>query len=459
MMVLSIKTANHISRDITDKISLMKRLTQGETSLRIPDCERSDEIGVLSSGIQACKDSLLEADRARESAETANQAKSAFLANMSHELRTPMNAIIGYSEMLIEDAEDYGTEQAVPDLDKIRSAGNHLLSLINNILDLSKIEANKMELNLETFSLQDLMRETSVTVQPLVNKNHNLFETQIADDISDIHADRTKVKQALFNLLSNACKFTEHGLIRVEADLATREDREWIAIRVCDTGIGISPEQQERVFNDFMQADSSTTRRYGETGLGLAISKRFCQMMGGDITLTSSLGEGSTFTLSLPVKVENLVRQDSKPVQHPSRVIPDQEVAWQDDEPPILLIDDDPAVCELLSRNLVKSGYQVQVAMSGIEGLQFAKDFQPSNPVRFCLTCKCPVSMAGMSWRSSRLTPTSPRFRSSCSPSWTTNSKPMRSVRLTTYSSRATPLKSPGCSTDGCHMKARAPFC
>ncbi len=377
MMLLSVKTANHISRDITDKINLMKRLAQGDRSIPIADCERPDEIGVLSTGIQAFKESLLEADRARDNAETANQAKSAFLANMSHELRTPMNAIIGYSEMLIEDAEDYGTEQAVPDLDKIRSAGNHLLSLINNILDLSKIEANKMELNLETFNLKDLMRETLVTVQPLVNKNHNSLETQIADDISEIYADRTKVKQALLNLLSNASKFTEDGRIRVEAELATKENREWVDIRVCDTGIGISPEQQEKVFHDFMQADSSTTRRYGGTGLGLAISKRFCQMMGGDITLVSTVGEGSTFTLSLPLKVENLVRQDVKPTQIPARTAQDQDIIWQDDIRPILLIDDDPAVCELLSRNLVKSGYQVQVAMSGMEGLQFAKDFQP----------------------------------------------------------------------------------
>ncbi len=377
MMMMSIKTANHISRDITDKINLMKRLAQGDTSIPILDCERSDEIGVLSNGIQAFKDSLLEADRARDSAETANQAKSAFLANMSHELRTPMNAIIGYSEMLIEDAEDYGTEQAVPDLDKIRSAGNHLLSLINNILDLSKIEANKMELNLETFNLQDLMRETLVTVQPLVNKNHNSLETQIANEIGEIHADRTKVKQALLNLLSNACKFTEDGQIRIEAELATREEREWVDIRVCDTGIGISPEQQEKVFHDFMQADSSTTRRYGGTGLGLAISKRFCQMMGGDITLTSTAGEGSTFTLLLPVKVEALVRQDARPTQPPNHPNLDFDIPWQDGGRPILVIDDDPAVCELLSRNLVKNGYQVQVAMSGLEGLRFAKDFQP----------------------------------------------------------------------------------
>ena len=238
---------------------------------------------------------------AKTAAETANNAKSMFLANMSHELRTPLNVIVGYTEMLIESAEDTTMPEAVADLHKILGAAKHLLALINDVLDLSKIEAGKMDLHLERFPIQDLLETVVPTVQPLVAEHANVLEVSVAEAVPPIHADRTKVRQCLLNLLSNACKFTDQGTIRLEVTPETVEGRHWLTIRVCDTGIGIAPEHQAGLFQHFVQADPSTTRKYGGTGLGLAITKHFCQMMGGDITLTSTPGQGSTFTLWLPL--------------------------------------------------------------------------------------------------------------------------------------------------------------
>ncbi|MEE8212797.1 MAG: GAF domain-containing protein, partial [Acidiferrobacterales bacterium] len=222
--------------------------------------------------------------------EIASQHKSQFLANMSHELRTPLNAIIGYSEMLQEEAEDLGQEGFVPDLNNIHVAGKHLLSLINDILDLSKIEAGKMELFLESFEIPSLVRDVVVTIQPLVEKNANTLNVDCADDLGDMHADLTKVRQALFNLLSNACKFTERGTITFNVSQETMEDNPWVSFQVRDTGIGMTSEQMQKLFEAFSQADASTTRQFGGTGLGLAISRKFCQIMGGDITVESTFG-------------------------------------------------------------------------------------------------------------------------------------------------------------------------
>ncbi len=251
---------------------------------------------------QARSEAQLAATLAR--AEAATRVKSQFLANMSHELRTPMNAIMGYSEMLIEDVEEAGHADLVPDLKKIRSAGQHLLALINDILDLSKIEAGKMDLLLEDFSLPETLEEVLDTVRPLLAKNHDRLEVALDPELGVVHADVIRVRQILVNLLGNAAKFTEHGLVRVRAWLATEEDGgRSVFVEVTDTGIGMTPEQRARLFTAFSQADASTTRKYGGTGLGLALCKEFAQMMQGDIGCTSELGVGSTFTLRLPQRV------------------------------------------------------------------------------------------------------------------------------------------------------------
>jgi signal transduction histidine kinase/DNA-binding response OmpR family regulator len=309
-----------------------------------------------------------------EAAEAANQAKSQFLANMSHELRTPMNAIIGYSEMLTEEAQDLGQEDFIPDLRKINAAGKHLLALINDILDLSKIEAGKMDLFLETFDIQTMVRDVATTMQPLVDVNENKLVVDVPADAGSMHADLTKVRQGLFNLLSNASKFTNQGEIRLTVRRELVDAFGWIEFRVKDSGIGMSPEQIQRVFQAFTQADASTTRKYGGTGLGLTITKKFCEMMGGSITLSSELGKGTTFIIRLPA----LVIDDKKPqsVAEPSRErmakAPSSGAAGS-----VLVIDDDPVVQELMRTFLRKEGYRVTAASGGEEGLELARETHP----------------------------------------------------------------------------------
>jgi signal transduction histidine kinase len=244
---------------------------------------------------------------AKEAAEAANRLKSVFLLNMSHELRTPLNAIIGYSEMVQEEAADLGdvTQHFIPDLQKVQGAGKHLLALINDILDLSKIEAGAMELHLETFDIASMLREVVTAMQALVEEKANTLEVRSACELGTMRADLSKVRQSLFNLLSNACKFTERGRITltVSRTLDSLSSADWITFRIADTGIGMTPEQMAKLFQPFTQADASTTRQYGGAGLGLAITKRFCRMMGGDITVDSEVGKGSTFTIRLPTQV------------------------------------------------------------------------------------------------------------------------------------------------------------
>ena len=240
---------------------------------------------------------------ARDRAEDASRAKINFLANMSHELRTPMNAIIGYSEMLLEDAEEEGLDEFQSDLDKICSSGKHLLGLINEILDLSKIEAGKMEVFLESFDINALIREVEATIHPLAENKSNELIIDCPDNAGSMEADETRVRQMLHNLLSNACKFTENGIVTLKVTRATREGVDWVTFDIIDTGMGIPKDSLKNLFLEFSQVDNSSTRKFGGTGLGLAISRRFCLMMGGDITVKSVEGEGSTFTIEMPVKV------------------------------------------------------------------------------------------------------------------------------------------------------------
>jgi signal transduction histidine kinase len=241
--------------------------------------------------------------RAQAVAEQAHKAKSLWLATMSHELRTPLTAILGYSDLLLEDVAALGNSTMLANLRKIHDAGTHILALIQDVLDLSKLEAGMAGLHLETFDVPLLLDEVRGLVEPAVQSHANTLEVTVADTVGRMHADLIKVRQSLLNLLSNACKFTNHGRITLQVSRETGKEGAWYLFRVQDTGIGLTAEQLGRLFQDFVQGDAATTKLYGGTGLGLAISRRYCQMMGGDITATSTLGEGATFTIRLPVEV------------------------------------------------------------------------------------------------------------------------------------------------------------
>ena len=323
------------------------------------------------------------AESARQEAEDANSTKSAFLANMSHELRTPMNAIIGYSEMLIEEAEELEPEEFVPDLKKIQAAGRHLLGLINDVLDISKIEAGKMTLYLEEFDLAAILSDVASTVKPLFDQNGNRLDLCCPSDIGVMVADLTKVRQCLLNLLSNATKFTDHGLVTLTVTVAPCVDgsADRIRLEVADTGIGMTEEQQGRLFQSFSQADHSTTRKYGGTGLGLAISREFSRMMGGDITVVSAPGQGSTFTLELPRRVvlEQAVADGTDASVAPQKSTPAPSGSMPEVAPraTVLAIDDDPDARELIQRALSRDGFRVELAAGGAEGLAMARRLRP----------------------------------------------------------------------------------
>ena len=306
--------------------------------------------------------------------EQATRAKSDFLASMSHELRTPLNAIIGYSEMLFEDAQSAGRESEMEDLGKIQDAGKHLLGLIDNILDLSKIEAGKMTLYLETFELRPMIDSVAATVAPLAKKTGNVLVVDCAGEVGSIHSDLTKMRQILFNLLSNACKFTRNGTITLTALRDVDGAVDWIEFQVRDTGIGMTPDQQAKVFEAFTQADASTTRTYGGTGLGLAITKTFCLLMGGDVTLTSEAGKGTTFTIRLPTVTR---AASDAAVSAAEKRSDGPQVAESEHAPIVLVVDDDPDARELLSRHLQRGGYAVRVAANGEEAMQLARTLQP----------------------------------------------------------------------------------
>ena len=339
-----------------------------EAELKTLNHELDDRVKARTTQLA---NSMRKAEEARKIAEEANQTKSEFLANMSHELRTPLNAIIGYSEMLEEDAEDCGHDDYIPDLQKIRTAGKHLLGLINDVLDLSKVEAGQMDLYLETFDISTMVKDVLSTIHPLAEKNGNSLSMTCDSTANEMTADVTKVRQSLFNLLSNASKFTQQGSISLDVSTQVTHDNSvssnWIIFSVQDSGIGMTPEQIDKIFNAFSQADASTTRKYGGTGLGLTITKTFATMMGGNITVQSEPGKGTTFTLTLPAIVnENMADKIStdleKSVTH---------------KPTVLVIDDNPEACEMLYRLLEKEGCHVVVAQSGEQGLHLAEEIRP----------------------------------------------------------------------------------
>ena len=326
------------------------------------------------------KQQALTISLARDEALQANQTKSQFLARMSHELRTPLNAIIGYSEILEEDATESGQNHVVADLHKILGSARHLLSLINDVLDLSKIEAGKMELCLESFEIRPVIEDVMATFEPLARKNQNSLEVVLSDGLGTMHADLIKVRQTLFNLLSNACKFTHEGRISIEVVKENQPDREVIVFHVSDTGIGMSQEQLHNLFEPFTQADVSIMRTYGGTGLGLTITKRFCEMMGGSIAVHSEQGKGSTFIVRLPVNVTTNTEDPGPRLVDPENIRTLNGYNGKERREKsslVLVIDDDPAVRDLMQRFLTKEGFHVEIAADGKEGVSLAEKLQP----------------------------------------------------------------------------------
>ena len=314
---------------------------------------------------------------ARDEAIEASRAKSAFLANMSHELRTPLNAIIGYSEIVLEELRGR-TDQVGVDVRKIHSAGNHLLGIISDILDLSKIEAGRMELHIEAFAVRDMLADVVNTAQRLMTPNHNAFELHVNGEVGEMQADLTRVRQILFNLLSNAGKFTERGRVALEVRRVPSGSGDpagdWFEFVVADNGIGMAPEQVHRLFQTFYQGDSSTTRKYGGTGLGLAISRRFCQMMAGEVVVESTPGSGSTFRVRLPARVVG----PSLPVDDAARAPSMPDLGRSEAAPQaMLVIDDDPNVYDMMERILSREGLEVYGAANGKEGLALARRLKP----------------------------------------------------------------------------------
>ena len=309
---------------------------------------------------------------AKQVAEDANRTKTEFLANMSHELRTPLNAIIGYGEMLQEDMIDLGCGELVEDVEKIHSAGKHLLGLISDVLDIAKIESGKMSVYSETFDVEALISDVTTTVYPLITLRKNKLVMN-AENLGTMHTDLTKTRQMLLNILNNAAKFTECGTINITVTRVERDDVEWIIFRVADTGIGMSAQQLQKIFQPFTQADNSTTRKYGGTGLGLSITQRFAEMLGGYVTVESQLGEGSVFSLHLPAQNQN-VQPSITPSSPPLPIEAQRAVSISNIA---LVIDDDAIMLDILENYVSKAGYQVVLAGSGKDGLNLAKKLLP----------------------------------------------------------------------------------
>jgi signal transduction histidine kinase/DNA-binding response OmpR family regulator len=365
----------------------MLAVAGGNLDVRIPPIA-PDELGDMNRALIVFRDNAreireardvaekarAEAENARAEAESASRTKSAFLANMSHELRTPLNAIIGYSEMMLEDAADEGDTASADDLRKIQNAGKHLLRLINDILDLSKIEAGRMEVYLETVSVQTLLDEVKTLATPLALTNQNSLEITMDEGIDEFRTDLTKLKQSLLNLVSNACKFTKQGKVGVNVTRHEGANGPDLHFAVSDSGIGMTDEQVAKLFQPFVQADSSTTRQFGGTGLGLAITKQFCRMLGGDVAVTSEPGHGSVFTMVLPLATPEAPMFSELAANNPDGL----QATGPAGATTILVVDDDPQVQDLLGAMLTREGYRVLHATNGREAIARARKELPA---------------------------------------------------------------------------------
>src|SRR5437762_3166503 len=343
---------------------VVRRKTPGEFSKSTIDLLRT----FAAQSVLAIQNARLfqEIEEKSRQLELASQHKSQFVASMSHELRTPLNAIIGLTEMMVSNAPRFGTEKAAEPLRRVHRAGTHLLGLINQVLDLAKIEAGKLELNPETVNLAPLLEDVIGTARQLAEQNKNRLILEAQENLGQLTVDPMRLRQILLNLLSNACKFTKQGWVGLRVKRVV-DGRNWIEIAVADTGIGMTPEQQAKLFEEFTQADSSTARQYGGTGLGLAITRRLAHMMGGDVTVASEPGKGSVFTVRLPGSADLLANSS---IGSNGRRPPSTDC--------VLVIDDDATARELISDHLKAEGFSVTAAAGGVEGLKLAKKLRPT---------------------------------------------------------------------------------
>lgn len=373
---------DEIGQLVTSLNTMLEQLAKQDVIVRL-----NDELEKEVQERRAIEKDLIDT---RDRAEEANRAKSRFLANMSHELRTPLNAIIGYSEMLQEvvTEDDFDREELVGDIAKVRGAGKHLLSLINDILDISKIEAGKMQISIEAFNADQLITEVVDALQPLAEKQQNRLTVKQANPVGFIRSDQVKVRQILFNLLSNAVKFTRNGTVEVRYEESTEGDSRWVVFRIRDTGIGISEAALAELFEPFSQADPSTTRKYGGTGLGLAISRSFVRMLGGEISVDSQEDKGSEFIVRLPVMsavhmpvdhadADPLAGNNAKENAQVFGGELSEIIRKLPGDTHLLLIDDDPDVHDILGHSLKKQGFYIHSALSGHEGLELAAEIAP----------------------------------------------------------------------------------
>jgi signal transduction histidine kinase/CheY-like chemotaxis protein len=403
-ILLAILLSGIITRPLRKVIDSTERVAKGDMNVVLPTRDKG-EIGELARSFERMvqqlrqrNDDMMELNRsldqrvhdrtteletanrdlvvARDAADAASLAKSQFLANMSHELRTPLNAVIGYSELLQEEANDQGQTQFIPDLERIQVAGRHLLTLINDILDLSKIEAGKIDLELVTYDLPKVLQDVAVTMRPLVERKHNQFVLKVPDNLGEFRTDITRLRQCLFNLIGNSSKFTENGTVTLSVERIAEKGREFFAFHVIDTGIGMSPEELKRIFRAFSQADISTSRRYGGAGLGLTITRRLAELMGGTVDVVSEPGKGSTFSLRLPLDGRRTSAPDQEHFPSKGAATTVNEAASARNSL-VLVVEDDDASREYLERTLKSEGFRVITTDNGHAAIEIARAEKP----------------------------------------------------------------------------------